>query len=477
MDPKNRSKLKDLRILKRELVYLIGLSEEIADEQKLREKRLLGQYGTIRKIIVNKDKPFNRSSLNGPSFSAYVTFSTEEEASLAILSVDGFEYDRRIIKASYGMTKYCSFFVKGLSCPNDDCLYLHKFACDGDCFNKEEGNPAKYVLKVGQYGIIEHIISKNKEFWKIGNKARIERDFNAMSLPGLSCAWRKIRSYCKEKGIAFGEKERTKVVKASTKTEKKAIPNIIKTSKWSHEEELPIFPKRNAFKDEEEEEEEEELVTVTLKKTTSVRQNYETKKKDIFISKSNIDFTKKDKTDMINRTAAEQVYTPRRKDKQIITGFGSPKSEYNNKTSIHAKDKTEKTNEANQKTLDTQLQPLSRTGETDIVSEIEQVLDKNSSEYTELDKKIFSLLGRSYYRLKKEESEIVKRGQSLSVNSRTEMRTRCTDIKKIIDNFLKPNEELLSAKSQEETEKPNNTHFRLFGQSYTIHMAKGNRLN
>ena len=141
------------------------------------------------------------------------------------------------------------------------------------------------------------------------------------------------------------------------------------------------------------------------------------------------------------------------------------------------KEKAEKIDNANQKTLDTQLQPLSNTGETDIVSEIEQVLDRNSSEYTELDKKIFNLLGKSYYRLKKEESEIVKRGQSLSVNSKTEMRTRCTDIKKIIDNFLKPNEELLSAKSQEETEKPNNTHFRLFGQSYTIHISKGNRLN
>jgi len=38
----------------------------------------------------------------------------------------------RTLRTSYGTTKYCTFFLKGQSCPNSDCLYLHT------CENKEE---------------------------------------------------------------------------------------------------------------------------------------------------------------------------------------------------------------------------------------------------------------------------------------------------------------------------------------------------
>jgi CCR4-NOT transcription complex subunit 4 len=128
--------LKDTRIVKKDLVYLIGLTEGVASENLLSKPEYFGQYGHIRKIVVNKDKPFNRGTSEGPSFSAYVTFSQVNDASIAILGLDEFELDDRIIKASYGMTKYCSYFIKGLSCQNSDCLYLHTPADEGDCFSK-----------------------------------------------------------------------------------------------------------------------------------------------------------------------------------------------------------------------------------------------------------------------------------------------------------------------------------------------------
>ena len=122
--------------MKKDLVYLIGLTERVANETLLSKPEYFGQYGHIRKIVVNKDKPFNRGTYDGPSFSAYVTFSHVNEASFAILALDEFEFDNRSIKASYGMTKYCSYFIKNMSCQNSDCLYLHTLASDDDCFSK-----------------------------------------------------------------------------------------------------------------------------------------------------------------------------------------------------------------------------------------------------------------------------------------------------------------------------------------------------
>lgn len=53
--------------------------------QKLTKPEYFGQYGKILKIVVNKDKPFNPRGSNGPTYSAYVTYSSDKEASLAIL--------------------------------------------------------------------------------------------------------------------------------------------------------------------------------------------------------------------------------------------------------------------------------------------------------------------------------------------------------------------------------------------------------
>lgn len=53
--------------------------------QELIKEEYFGQYGKILKVVVNKDKPFNPRGSNGPTYSAYVTYSNEKEASLAIL--------------------------------------------------------------------------------------------------------------------------------------------------------------------------------------------------------------------------------------------------------------------------------------------------------------------------------------------------------------------------------------------------------
>jgi CCR4-NOT transcription complex subunit 4 len=82
--------------------------------------------------VVNLNKAYNPFGRNGPSYSAYVTYQKEEEAALAILAIDNLEIDGHVIKASFGTTKYCNFFLRNDECYNKECLYLHSFAQDSE---------------------------------------------------------------------------------------------------------------------------------------------------------------------------------------------------------------------------------------------------------------------------------------------------------------------------------------------------------
>ncbi len=101
----NYEELLEARIITKNLVYVIGLSSKIANKELLQSEEYFGQYGTIVKIIVNKNKAYNISSQNGPTYSAYITFSKPLEASLGILSLDNFIIHDHLIRASFGTTK------------------------------------------------------------------------------------------------------------------------------------------------------------------------------------------------------------------------------------------------------------------------------------------------------------------------------------------------------------------------------------
>jgi CCR4-NOT transcription complex subunit 4 len=82
--------------------------------------------------VVNKNKAYKPDGLNGPSYSAYISYQLVQEASMAILAIDNIEVDEHLLRASFGTTKYCTFYLKSLDCPNKDCLYLHQMADDDD---------------------------------------------------------------------------------------------------------------------------------------------------------------------------------------------------------------------------------------------------------------------------------------------------------------------------------------------------------
>ena len=123
----------------------------------------MGQYGTIKKIIINKHSPF-KNSREGLSYSAYVTFSSEIEAAAAILATDGKEFDNRTLKASFGLSKYCMSYIINNQCKNKGCPYMHKAAKEVDTFTKEEANSVEVLNKIHNHGAMDLLIKNYDKF-------------------------------------------------------------------------------------------------------------------------------------------------------------------------------------------------------------------------------------------------------------------------------------------------------------------------
>lgn len=138
----SRRHLVEIRVIQRNLVYVIGLAATIADENILKDPAFFGQFGRVLKIVVSKRSTslHEKTSPSGAthSGSAYVTYEKAEEATRAIQYIDGSSYDGKALRATYGTTKYCSFFLRGNSCPNSGCMYLHEEGRSDDSFTKDD---------------------------------------------------------------------------------------------------------------------------------------------------------------------------------------------------------------------------------------------------------------------------------------------------------------------------------------------------
>ncbi|KAL4442839.1 hypothetical protein ABPG74_010728 [Tetrahymena malaccensis] len=195
----NVSHLSRVRVIKKNLVYVIGIAPQLANEQILQSYQYFGQYGNIQKIVVNKNNIYNPKGPNGPSYSAYITYSEEKEASLSILGAENFKIFDRIIRASYGTTKYCSYFLKKQDCPNiPDCLYLHSYEKDDDYFSKDEMLSNKNIFIDQQKIAIKHVKKYIPEILNEyqQNKSFYESQSHMFALPNLSKVIDKLKEYC-----------------------------------------------------------------------------------------------------------------------------------------------------------------------------------------------------------------------------------------------------------------------------------------
>lgn len=95
----NRKNLAGVRVVQKNLVYVIGLNPTIRDEaqllQTLRGPEYFGQYGEIEKIVVSKAKPGGNPN---QGIGVYVTFARKADAAACIAAVDGSQNGDRILR-------------------------------------------------------------------------------------------------------------------------------------------------------------------------------------------------------------------------------------------------------------------------------------------------------------------------------------------------------------------------------------------
>ncbi|ODM94484.1 CCR4-NOT transcription complex subunit 4 [Orchesella cincta] len=129
--------LADLRVVQKNLVFVVGISPRIADSDVLKKNEFFGKFGKIHKVVVNP-------CLQGTTASAYITYVKAEDALRAIQSVNNIPFDGKTIKVSLGTTKYCSHFMRNQTCPKTECMYLHHYGDPDASFTKEDMQAGKH---------------------------------------------------------------------------------------------------------------------------------------------------------------------------------------------------------------------------------------------------------------------------------------------------------------------------------------------
>ncbi|KAJ4891205.1 RNA binding (RRM/RBD/RNP motifs) family protein [Raphanus sativus] len=152
--PKPSEGKKDLtgvRVIQRNLVYVMSLPLDLADEDLFQSREYFGQYGKVVKVALARTQTGEIQQFPNNSCSVYITYSKEEEAIRCIRSVHLFVFDGRSLKACFGTMKYCHAWIRNMPCNNVECLYLHEIGSQEDSFTKDE------TISVHMRRIIEEI--------------------------------------------------------------------------------------------------------------------------------------------------------------------------------------------------------------------------------------------------------------------------------------------------------------------------------
>ncbi|KAK9371031.1 hypothetical protein V1509DRAFT_615558 [Lipomyces kononenkoae] len=145
----SRKHLSGMRVIQKNLVYVVGLNPHIPHEEllnTLRGDQFFGQYGKIQKIVVNRRN--NGGSGNG-GIGVYVTYVKKEDAAKCIAAVDGSMNDGKVLRAAYGTTKYCSSYLRNQPCPNPNCMFLHEPGEEADSYTRQDLSTIQHAARQG----------------------------------------------------------------------------------------------------------------------------------------------------------------------------------------------------------------------------------------------------------------------------------------------------------------------------------------
>ncbi|KAH7648346.1 putative transcriptional repressor Not4hp [Cryptosporidium bovis] len=130
-DEKSTVNLEDMRIIQRNLVYVVGLSYQVAKKEILSCENMFGRYGKILNMRILPN--------DNDTCSAFITYNDELSATKAIKNTNGKKvFGQNIIRCSFGTNKYCNNFIKGINCGNPNCAYVHNIVDPNDCISKSE---------------------------------------------------------------------------------------------------------------------------------------------------------------------------------------------------------------------------------------------------------------------------------------------------------------------------------------------------
>lgn len=140
----------DVRIVQRNVAYVVGLGSRFAKEETisvLRSSDYFGRYGKISRIQLQKRTP---PGADAPVVGVYITYLRREDAERAIQSIDGSPSPGgggEVMRASYGTAKYCISFLRNATCTNNNCLDAHEWGEPDDCFTREDLTHLKLTIK------------------------------------------------------------------------------------------------------------------------------------------------------------------------------------------------------------------------------------------------------------------------------------------------------------------------------------------
>lgn len=141
----NLHNLTDTRVIQKNLVYVIGIPTKYGRVETLISEEFFGKFGKIKKLVVKGHnegiKQTYNSTLN--TVSCYITYYSPHDAQSCISILDESLFDNKVIKCTYGTTKYCSYFLKNRECINEECMYLHFIDQNDQIMIKSEINKNK----------------------------------------------------------------------------------------------------------------------------------------------------------------------------------------------------------------------------------------------------------------------------------------------------------------------------------------------
>lgn len=189
LDQDKIEKMSQERIVQKNVVYVIGLTNKLAQKEILQTQKYFGQYGNITKVLTNKPKSYVKSSISSYDNcnSSYIYYSKPNEAALAILAVDNFKLENSYLKTSFGRTKYCSNYLKGIDCLNKECFYLHKIAERDDIINADD---SRFLFQEHHIQAIKlsNILDENIKRKILNDEAKIKGNF---VFPRISSIYKK----------------------------------------------------------------------------------------------------------------------------------------------------------------------------------------------------------------------------------------------------------------------------------------------